>query len=239
MENLPLNVLDIAVIVVLLISAVLAYARGFVGEVLNIGAWIGAVFAVIYGAHHVKPYVAEYLPGDMVAYIASGVVVFILSLAILSMLTRKISSDVKGSALGPLDRALGFLFGLIRGALILAGCYIASDWAVPRTSVEPNTGIELPGSNWPSWVEDSRSIPLVEMAADLTLAFVPQAASEAMGRTTDAAQAAQDRANKVLDAQQMLKDAITPTPESQTTSPNGAYGNRERSDMDRLFETSQ
>lgn len=239
MDNLPINVVDIAVIAVLLISAVLAYARGFVGEVLNIGAWIGAVFAVIYGAHRVKPYMAEYLPGDMVAYIASGVVVFILSLAILSMLTRKISTDVKGSALGPLDRALGFLFGLIRGALVLAGLFIAADWAVPRHTVEPNTGLVLPGSNWPVWVEEARAMPMIEMAADLTIAFIPQAASEAMGKTTDSARAAQDRAKKLLDAQQMLEDAITPTPEAQTTSPDGAYGNRARSDMDRLFETSQ
>ncbi|MDP6122042.1 MAG: CvpA family protein, partial [Rhodospirillales bacterium] len=54
MDNLPVNVADVGVGVVLLVSALLAYSRGFVHEVLAVGGWIGAIFATFYGFPHAK-----------------------------------------------------------------------------------------------------------------------------------------------------------------------------------------
>jgi RimJ/RimL family protein N-acetyltransferase len=45
METTSINPTDIAVIVILLLSALLAFARGLVREVLSVGAWVGAAFA--------------------------------------------------------------------------------------------------------------------------------------------------------------------------------------------------
>ena len=46
MENLPVNPTDLVVIVVILLSAIFAFVRGFVHEVLAVGAWLGAAIAL-------------------------------------------------------------------------------------------------------------------------------------------------------------------------------------------------
>ena len=40
LNNLPINIFDIAVIIVLLVSALFAYARGFVHEVLSVNGLV-------------------------------------------------------------------------------------------------------------------------------------------------------------------------------------------------------
>ena len=55
MENLPVNPMDAAVVVVLVISGLIALVRGFVHEVLGLFAWIGAGVATYYGIDYVIP----------------------------------------------------------------------------------------------------------------------------------------------------------------------------------------
>ena len=50
------NALDIGVGILLLISAVFAYLRGLVQEVLSIAGWIGAIFATVYGFPYAQPF---------------------------------------------------------------------------------------------------------------------------------------------------------------------------------------
>ena len=61
------NMVDIGVIAVLLISALLAYARGLVHEVLALAAWIGAIFATLYGFPFLQPYARKLTTIDIVA----------------------------------------------------------------------------------------------------------------------------------------------------------------------------
>ncbi|MGA0394649.1 MAG: CvpA family protein, partial [Rhodospirillales bacterium] len=59
MDSLPVNATDLVIFVVLLISALLAFARGFVHELLSIVGWIGAIFATIYGYPYLKPFARD------------------------------------------------------------------------------------------------------------------------------------------------------------------------------------
>ena len=112
MDNLPINVTDIVLGAVLLLSALLAYARGFVHEVLAVAGWIGAILAAIYGLPYAKPFARDLIPHELAADVAAGVVIFVATLIVLSLLTRAVAGMVKASALNMLDRSLGFLFGL-------------------------------------------------------------------------------------------------------------------------------
>ncbi|MEZ7845576.1 MAG: CvpA family protein, partial [Rhodospirillales bacterium] len=58
-NDLPINVFDAGVILILLISAFLAYMRGFVHEVLSFGGWVGAIFVTLYGFPYAKPYARD------------------------------------------------------------------------------------------------------------------------------------------------------------------------------------
>jgi membrane protein required for colicin V production len=161
MENWPVNPVDIVVLIVLVISGALAFFRGFVHEVLGIGAWIGAILAAIYGLPHAQPYARQYIPIDWAADLAAVIVIFLGVLLVLSFITAVIARRVQESALNTVDRTLGFLFGLARGGVIVVVLYIAASWLVP-----PDTQ--------PVWVQQARSMPTIQEGAQALVALVPE-----------------------------------------------------------------
>ncbi|MCG8493329.1 MAG: CvpA family protein, partial [Sneathiellales bacterium] len=91
MEDLPINITDAGILVVLLISAIFGFARGFVKEVLSISGWIGATFITLYAFPLLRPYAQQYIEIQLIADILTGSLIFILSLVLLSYITHAIS----------------------------------------------------------------------------------------------------------------------------------------------------
>ena len=108
LNDLPINLFDAGVLIVLLGSAIFAYARGFVHEVFSIVGWIGAIAATFYGFPFAQPYARQFIETEILADLTSGTLIFLFALVVLSTMTRSISSKVKDSALNALDRALDF-----------------------------------------------------------------------------------------------------------------------------------
>jgi membrane protein required for colicin V production len=123
--------IDAIVAAVTLVSGFLAYSRGFTREVFAIGGWILAAVIALYLAPLAAPLVAE-IPwlGEKLAdsclilMIAAFSLVVALALLILAVFTPIFASVVLESALGPVDRVLGFLFGIVRGLLLVAVAYL-------------------------------------------------------------------------------------------------------------------
>ena len=121
------TVVDAIVAVVIVLSALLAYSRGVVREALAIAGWIAAGFLAFIFAPNVSPLVRE-IPviGEFISdncelsMITAFAAVFAVVLFIASLFTPLFSSVVQRSALGGLDQALGFLFGVARGILLVA-----------------------------------------------------------------------------------------------------------------------
>ncbi len=120
---------DLAVLAVLAVSALLAFIRGLVREVLGLAAWIGAIFAGVWALPRVRPQFQHWLGPPWVDPIAFGVV-FILSLIVLMLISRWISALVQASPIGGLDRTLGLVFGLARGAALVIVAYIVAGMVV-------------------------------------------------------------------------------------------------------------
>lgn len=128
------TIIDAVVAAVFILSAILAWSRGFVRESLAILGWIGAAVLAFLFAPTVRPMVAQ-LPvldrfmGDSceLATIAGFAVVFALALVIFSIITPLFSSVVQRSALGGVDQGMGFLFGVARGILLVAIAFIVYD----------------------------------------------------------------------------------------------------------------
>ncbi len=221
MDNLPVNAVDIAVVIVLLISALLAYARGFVHEVLSVLGWIGAIFATIYGYPYVKPYARQFIPVELIADLAAGVLIFIVTLVVLSFVTRGAAKMVKASALNFLDRSLGFLFGIIRGAVIVCILYLGLSWIMPP-------------AEQPDWVRSARAMPLIENGADMLRALIPEDATE-IG--AEAAGNIQNKIEKKLEPNRIFRDMLTKEPEApKTNGGDSGYNRGERQEMERLIE---
>jgi membrane protein required for colicin V production len=122
---------DLAVFGFLAISGLLAFARGFVREVLGIGAWIGAVALAIIAMPAVHDYVQTWISKPEWVNPASFVVVFLGSLIVLMIVASMIGRMVSRSALGGVDRTLGLVFGLARGAAVVIIAYILAQMVFP------------------------------------------------------------------------------------------------------------
>ncbi|MEM1383394.1 MAG: CvpA family protein [Pseudomonadota bacterium] len=125
------TMVDGGVAAIALVSGYLAYARGLTREMFAIGSWILAAFAAFAFAPLLEPLVREIpVVGDFLAtscvisMVVSFAIIMAVVLLILSVFTPLFSSAVQESALGPIDRALGFLFGLARAALLIAIAYL-------------------------------------------------------------------------------------------------------------------
>ncbi len=119
---------------VVVVSALLAYSRGLVREGMAIAGWIVAALAAFALAPVAEPLVREipYL-GDILgdscelSVVAAFAIVFALALLVVSLFTPLLSGAIRESALGSVDQALGFLFGVARGVLLVAVALVAYD----------------------------------------------------------------------------------------------------------------
>lgn len=125
---------DAGVALVIVLSAILAYSRGFVREGMAILGWIAAaVVAYMFAPKAVPlvkqiPYLDEFLGTSCeLALIAGFAVVFAGALILVSLFTPLFSSIVQRSALGGIDQGLGFLFGVARGVLLVAVAFLVYD----------------------------------------------------------------------------------------------------------------
>jgi membrane protein required for colicin V production len=209
---------DFAVLAVLGLSALLALARGFIHEVLSVGGWVGAVFAVIFGLPLIRPWARELITLPLLADVIAGGVIFVIALIGCSFLTRAVTNRVRDSALNAVDRSLGVVFGLVRGALLVCLAYIFIEWLVPKAEQPP-------------WILQSRSLPLVERGSGWLRSLVGAGVAES--------DSAADPVRRTLDSERMAREMMSPDPKSPSQSGNGAekgYGDKERRELERLLE---
>jgi len=152
---MPLTMLDVIVVAVIFISAFLAMVRGFSREVLSLASWVLAALAAFVAYPHILPYVSPYITNEMVALIATLAGIFVVSLLAISLLTMKVADLIIDSRIGALDRALGLVFGLARGALILGVAILFTN-----ELIRPE--------NRPNWLAQAASKPILdEMSAQI------------------------------------------------------------------------
>eukprot|EP01013_Petalomonas_cantuscygni_P035401 TRINITY_DN63847_c0_g1_i1.p1 TRINITY_DN63847_c0_g1~~TRINITY_DN63847_c0_g1_i1.p1 ORF type:complete len:205 (-),score=64.98 TRINITY_DN63847_c0_g1_i1:22-636(-) len=144
------TIIDGIVAVVVVLSALLAYSRGFVREAMAIAGWIGATILAFIFADQVQPLIRQIpVVGDFIgdscelSIIGAFAAVFAVTLVIFSIFTPLFSSVIQRSALGGVDQGLGFLFGVARGILLVAVAFFVYDTVLSAQDVQ--------------MVEDSRS----------------------------------------------------------------------------------
>lgn len=136
------TLVDAIVAGVIVLSAVLAYSRGLVREAMAIAGWVGAAVLAFVFAPTAQPLIkeapmiGEFL-GDSceLSIIAAFAAVFAVGLIIAALFTPLFSSVIQRSALGGIDQAFGFLFGVLRGVLLVAVAFIVYDRAVAANTV--------------------------------------------------------------------------------------------------------
>ena len=151
---------DIFVIAVLLISGLLSLSRGFVSEMLGIGAWFVAASAGFYLMPYLAPYLSRYISNPLFANLAAVIIASLLTLVVLTILCSKITIKVKKSVLNRLDHFLGLMFGLLRGLIILVLMYFIVLTLAPK--------------KLPDLREDSLTMPYLETVTDSVKGQLPE-----------------------------------------------------------------
>jgi len=158
---MPITLLDVALIVVMLVSGLLAMVRGFMREILSIIAWILAAVATLYAYSKLLPLAKQYFNNDIVAAVVVIGGVFLLTLLVVSIVTVRISDMVLDSRVGALDRTLGFLFGLARGLVIVVVAFMFFNWLVPDKSQ-------------PDWVKAAKSRVVLTGTGQWLMSMLPE-----------------------------------------------------------------
>ncbi|MEP2784272.1 MAG: CvpA family protein [Pseudoruegeria sp.] len=136
------TIIDGVVAVIIVVSAILAYSRGFVREGMAILGWIAAAVLAFLFAPKAEPLIKEVpLLKDFISdscelsMIAAFAGVFALALVVVSIFTPLFSSAIQRSALSGLDQGLGFMFGVLRGLLLVAVGLVVYDRVVVDQAV--------------------------------------------------------------------------------------------------------
>ena len=222
MEDWPITGGDILVLLILLLSGLLAFARGFVREALSIAAWVGAALITVFTLPLASPPLRDLIDNALVADFITGVLIFILSLVGLSVGGHYATKAIRDSALNMLDRSLGLAFGLLRGVILISLGYMLFVWLVPDSDDHPD------------WFTEARTLPLVEEAADILRVIVP---TEAIGDGLDAAEDTLDRLGRL--APSLIEGRPVPAAKPDAPEDEEGYNRGAREDMDRLLATSR
>ena len=166
MADLPINLIDILVAAIIVISALLAFSRGVAREVLGIGAWIGAGIATFFGFPHARPIARDLIPSsDLIADVVAGLAIFIVVLVILTIVNQLVAGRIQRSPGSALDRTLGFIFGVLRGAVLICLAYMLF-------------GSFVQEDEWPPWVDEAKTIPYIRQGAAAIREVVPEEVAE-------------------------------------------------------------
>lgn len=159
-----ITLFDGLLIGLMLVSGVLAMIRGFSRELLSVASWIAAAAAAYAFYPRLSPYVAEYSKqisdSETIADIGAAAIIFMITLIIVSLITMRIADFIVDSRIGALDRTLGFVFGAIRGALLVVVALLFYNWLVPE-------------NQWP-WIANAKSKPVLESIGQSIVQLLPE-----------------------------------------------------------------
>jgi len=161
MVEAQFNMFDAAVLIVMLLSTILAFYRGFVREFLSLGAWVGAGIITVYLFDDVAEWLKPHTTQDMVAYLIGGVGTYIATLLGFSIVNAMIIRYVKSSEeIGMFDNFLGMLFGLLRGGFVISLAYLVLSLVIDQ-------------ENPPEWISQAMTQPYAQEGAVLLAKVAP------------------------------------------------------------------
>ncbi len=189
---------------IILLSAILAYSRGFVREALAIAGWIGAAILAFMFASAAQPLVKE-IPvinkviGENceVSMITAFAIVFAVGLILASLFTPLFSSVIQRSFLGGIDQGIGFAFGALRGIVLVGAALLIYEIAHQSLDMVENSRAKSVFDTFDGGIEGA----LPDNLLNIVMARYNDLTSSCQGTTPTPA----------ADATATASDAATPT----------------------------
>jgi membrane protein required for colicin V production len=142
---------DYAIVFICIVSGAFGFWRGFAKEALALVSWLAAIWLAWRFAWIVEPLLGEWSAAPELRIWAARAIVFVVVLAIGGLIAWLVRALVRGTGLSSTDRALGGLFGVARGLLIVGLGAIA---------------LQLSGLEQNPWWRDALLRPFSEQIAE-------------------------------------------------------------------------
>ena len=155
-----ISIIDLIYLTISTLSVIKCYRKGFVLSILAASKWILAYIVTLILFPITKPYFKNIIDSEYLIDVTLSVVIFVLTIFIILMINKGISSAVKYSGLGSLDSTFGFFFGFIRGYVICVLIFSAID-------------IVYNYDKWPIKVDKSYTFPYLEKGSNYLLKEFP------------------------------------------------------------------
>lgn len=160
MSGFPIGAVDGVVLATVFFSGITAMSRGFVRSVLAVVDWLAAIIGTVLLLPSAQPLARQYFEDELLADIAAVAVLFFGILIVFSFVSSAIASRVRESSVNVLDRSLGLVFGLVRGAIIICGAYLGM-------------AMLYGGDDLPETIAGARLTPAVQALSRVFLEIVP------------------------------------------------------------------
>ena len=223
MDTFPINILDLIALLIIISSGIVSSFKGFVKEGLSILAWVGAIFSSIYTSPLFFEISQLLIENKTLSEFATYITTFIIVLVTLSITIRSLTVYVKSSSLNNLDKSLGFLFGILKGVMILSVVLIIFDWFSTQ-------------NERPYLVNKAKLLPIIDTTSKVLIGTLPKDFVKRYNISIN-------EGDKSLDAYDLDKkiDKLTKKNLSKNIDQkkNGGYNQGTRKRMDRLFQSTQ
>jgi membrane protein required for colicin V production len=148
---------DVFILLVLFGSMLIGLLRGFVREATSLAFWIVAIWAAWRFSPLVEPYLGGLLADPRVSPWVGRLIVLVLVLLVGWLVGMVLGYFVSGMGLRAIDRAIGLIFGIVRGVVLVGLLVICA---------------ELLHLNHEQWWYRAKLIPYGETAGDWLRAMV-------------------------------------------------------------------
>lgn len=155
---MTMNAVDIAILLIALISIMIGAWRGFLYEVLSLAGWFVAFFVARWFAADVAAWLPMSGASDGLRLVVAFVLVFVATAFAAGMVSWLVRKLVTRLGMRPVDRVLGAAFGMVRAVLLL----VVGGFVVGMT----------PLANNEIWAESAGG-PLLLKAADAGKTLLP------------------------------------------------------------------
>jgi membrane protein required for colicin V production len=159
-----MTALDIIVLFLIGTGAIFGFMRGFVQEALAMIAWLLIIIAIRVLHGPVSDVLSDSVGTEAGAAVLAFLIIVVITYALGRFLAKRIGEKSRKSVLGPVDRALGFGFGAVKG-LIGATLLFLLLVMLYETAFGGK-------AQRPDWMVNSRTYPLLNASGDALSTFI-------------------------------------------------------------------
>lgn len=151
-----LTAFDAIAIVIVIISTLMALARGFMRELATLGAFIAAMAAAYFANRYLNSPLGNLLPDGMPDWTPEAILLvgtFLVIYILVALFGAKLSKSIQGvDGISLVDRLAGGIFGLARGGIVLVFFAYILNLAMERDKI-------------PEFISQARTYPIINAGA--------------------------------------------------------------------------